>query len=484
MRCNKCSKLVPDNANVCPYCNAEVNTDLNSEVNFGKIEDTDYHKKYDLKVFIGEPGKRKFVFGAGIIFVFFIIALVVFVAMLFKNKNEADYLIFTKTLRGLTDIIEDNTIGTNTSKSGKYTMQLTVNGESWAFDGLYAYDIKTRIASLTGNMKDPKEAIGGVIVDDKDLEFRAYLRDNNLYFQSDEIYGAEDIYFLLNDTTGLLSTKNYDLYSLISGSSDALESTLKNMSYKTTEETIVHLGKSLTLTKRTLVLDNKNKLKFITDLLNNLIDDVNFINEYARIKNKKSDEIIKMLENYITTSEYKYSADTTSEDSIAIYFDKKRVYRIEFLIDGEEKKRYQIDVGNTKFYLEYFVNDENVYIFTLATTQKTIGDLTEKNYIVTFDRDNLVTDIIIRLEEDKNPIVKKQDITNFKDIKDFTDEDYARVKNNVSYYWKNTQFVDEIRHYYKEKCVLGMQCVCENELTCSCDYNGTIITCPKELVTN
>lgn len=487
MKCNNCNKFIPDVSTVCPYCNNPV--DPNSKPNiidFGDLDNVNLNEdKFDIKVYIKEPKNKKIVGGAIALIVFVIIIFIALIMSLFTNKSGPDYKVFTDVVSELTTFLEDNYIGTKTSSSGKYRLTAKINNQDVGFTGNYAYDVKNRLISLNGVMKDPKEATGEVLIDTRDFEFNLYLKDNNLYFQSNEIYDNPYILLPIDDETGLLTTKNYDIYSLVIGSSDALIQTLKVMPYENTQESITYLGQEVKTTKKSLVLDNKNKIKFISTFLNNLIDDSNFINEVARVRDKKSEEIIKTLENYITTSEYKYSGESSDVITFSIYYQGSKIYRMEAINKEDNKEtKYQLDVGETKYYLEYFKDSENVYSATLAVTKKELENLIEKNYDITFDKEGLVSDISIFVEEDRQPNVKKQEITDYKSIKDFTDDDYFKVKSNASYYLENIKFIDDIREYYKEKCTPDLKCVCnEGEDTCNCTYNDRIIKCPRNFVT-
>lgn len=485
MKCNNCNKFIPDVSTVCPYCQNPV--DPNSKpatIDFGDINNVDLNEdKFDIKVYIKEPKNKKIVMGAIGLIVFVIIIFIALIMSLFTNKSGPDYKMFTDVVSTFSTFLEDNYITTKTSSSGKYRLTAKINNQDVGFNGNYAYDVKNKLLSLTGVMRDPKEATGEVLIDTRDFEFNLYLKDNNLYFQSKEIYDNPYILFPIEDSTGLLTTKNYDMYSLVIGSSDALINTLKVMNYETSQEDITYLGKNIKANKKSLVLDNKNKIKFIKTLLNNLIEDSNFINEVARVRDKKSEEIIQTLENYITTSEYKYSGISDDLITVSIYYRGTKIYRIEFVDKKEKQTKYRLDVGETKYYLEYFEDDKNIYSATLAVTKKELDNLIEKNYDITFDKDGLVSDISIFIEEDKQPSVKKQEITEYKNIKEFSDEDYFKVSSNASYYLSNIKFIDDIREHYKEKCTLGLKCVCdEGEDTCNCTYNDKIIKCPKNLV--
>lgn len=485
MKCYNCNKFIPDVSSVCPYCNTPVDlTKKPQVVDFGDINNTQYTSdKFDIKVYIKEPRNRKVVVGA--IALIFVVVLVfsALILSMFTKKGEPDYKIFTRVVDGVSEFLEDNFVGSRYSASGNYRLTLKVNDESVAFDGKYGYDVKNKIINLTGNMRDPKEQTGEVLIDTKDLVFNAYMKDNNVYFQSDQIYGSEYLYFPIEDEIGLLKAKNYDIYSLVIGVFDALSVSLKDMNYVTSSEKITYLGKDTNTTKRSLVLDNANKLKFYKAFLTELKEDVNFVNELARIRNKKDTDIIKTLDNYITTCEYKYSAESNNKTTISIYFSKKKVYRIEFLIDEDTHERYVFDIGETKYYLDYFKDDKNVYSLTYASKIKELESLTEKTYDITLDTENYVSDINIYLEEDKQAKVKKQDIENFKNVKEFVLDDYNRIKTNAGYYLKDVSFIDNISEYYKEKCTPDLNCVCQaGEDICNCTYQDKIIKCPVSKV--
>lgn len=484
MKCYNCNKFIPDVSEVCPYCNTPVDLSKKPQVvDFGDIDNTSYNSdKFDIKVYIKEPKNRKIVIGAVALIIFVVVIFIALIASMFTNKSEPDYKVFTRVVDGVSEFLEDNFVGSRYSASGKYRLTLKVNDDSVAFDGNYGYDVKNKIIALTGSMRDPKEQTGDVLIDTKDLVFNAYMKDNNVYFQSDEIYGSDYLYFPIEDEIGLLKTKNYDIYSLVIGTTDAIGVALKDMSYVNEKASITYLGKDINVNKRSLVLDNANKLKFLKSFLTELKDDVNFVNELARIRDKKETEIVKTLENYITTSEYKYSSESSDKTTISIYFSKKRIYRIEINIDEDKNGKYVFDIGETKYYLDYFEGDKNVYTMTFASKVKELESLTEKTYDITLDTEKYVTDINIYLEEEKQSRVKKQDIENIKNVKEFTVEDYNKIKTNANYYLKDVSFIDEIQEYYREKCTPDLNCVCNSGDVCSCTYKDRIISCPVSKV--
>ena len=188
MKCFNCNKFIPDVSEVCPYCNNSVDSNKENVIDFGNIDNTSYNSgKFDIKVYIKEPKNRKVVFGALALIVLVIIIFISLVASMFFKSSEPDYKVFTRVVAGISEYLEENYIGSKYSSSGKYRLTLKVNNDSVAFDGNYGYDVKNKIVNLTGSMRDPKEQTGEVLIDTKDLVFNAYMKDNNIYFQSNQI---------------------------------------------------------------------------------------------------------------------------------------------------------------------------------------------------------------------------------------------------------------------------------------------------------
>lgn len=484
MRCNNCNSTIPEVSTTCPYCKKVVDPNAKPIVDFGDINNTDYDEKFDIKVYIKEPKNKKTVLmAAGVV----LLVLIIFIALImsmFIGKKEPSYKMFNEVVDTFVEYLEENYLGSNSTSTGEYKLSVTVNGKENSFNGTYAYDIKNKILSLSGVMKDPREASGGIILETLDFDFNTYLKEDEFYFQSNQLYGESYIYFPIEDESGFLATKNYSLDSIVSGLQDALNYTLEDMTYETEATKINYRGKETNVKKKYIVLDNKNKIKFITSFYDNLIDDTNFINELARIKEKKTDEIIKTLENYKTTAEYKYSGESSNKTLLSIYYSGSNIYRLEIdASEDETKDLYRLDIGDTKYYFDYYKDNKNVYSATLSVTTKEIQNIVAKTYDITFDSDEYVIDIELYLEIDESGKVKKQDVTNNKNIKEFTEDDYSKIKVNAQSYVSDITFIDKIREKFKEKCSPSLNCICGDEDTCNCTYEGKIITCPRNLVT-
>lgn len=362
--------------------------------------------------------------------------------------------------------------------SGKYDLEIKVNDDQTKFVGRYAFDMKNRIVSLDGEMKDPREASGGVLLETNNLFFDLYLKNNNLYIDSSELFN-EVLYLPIQDQTGLLKVKNYNLDALVDGVYDATIESLKVMSYKDEKTSITYLGKSTNVTKRSFVLDNEGKILFLTTFYNTLIDNSNFVNEYARIKEVKSDEIRRTLANYITNAEYKYGGNSDKETTVSVYFTFNKTVRLEINAKEDTKTKTTIDIGENKYYYDYEENNKNVYSGSIGISEKHINETIIKTYDITFDSDERVIDATLELTLDEKASLKKKEYDKFKNIQEFSDQDYTDLKNNLSIY-VNENIVDELSKYFSKKCTTELKCACnDGEDTCTCEYNNSIIVCPR-----
>ena len=489
MRCNNCQKIIPEVSLTCPYCKQMVDPSK-PVVEFGDLNNTDYDDKFEIKSFmnVDEPTKKKakktfLLVGAGIIFLLFGLSIVVYMIANIAKGTPSSTL-YATTTNTLFEYLLDNYTDSESLKSGTYNLQIKVNEDAYEFNGKYGLDVNNKIISLDAKMEDPRKEEGAIIIDSNLLNMDIYLRENHLYLLSEKLYNNEEyIYFPINDETGLLKTKRYDLSSLITGVQDAVAGILEKMPYSVSEETIIHRGEEVTLEKHTLLLDNANKKDLYVGFLTLLLDDTNFINEFARIEETNNEEIERILQNYITTIEYKYSGASSDKTYVSIYYKGGKVYRIEFDVQEEDKFVIQLDIGDTKYYFNYLVGDEVKYSGTLVATREEKMDLLIKKYEITFDSDKYLVDVRMNFKQSSDPSVKKKEITKFKKIKDFTDTDFDKLEKNLENYFYDASWVKDLDEIFKEKCNPELTCQCEvGAEKCSCSYRGTIIQCPVDMV--
>lgn len=473
MKCDKCGKIVPSSYDVCPYCG---NTIDRTKKELPKVEEnmSDINKKFDLISFIKEPTNRKYVImGACFIIVIFII-LILLIMSLFGGK-KADYREITNDfVSNISEYIIDNYTGNNSKKSGKYELEIIKNKSPYLFSGSYQLDTKNKIFNLENLMEDPNKKSGGVIAEFKELPFNIYLNGDEFYLES-SIINELPIYFPFDDLTGLLSTKNYEITAFIYGYEDAILEGLKQVYFSSSKEEIDFLGEKKKFNKGIIHLDNETIVKFSDAYYQTLIDDLNFVNEYARIKNRKSNEIVEMLNNYMTTNEYKYGGGSIDDISICIYTDGSEIKRIEYI---NNDIKYQLDFGDLKYYFYKYDKNNKVMEITFSELIKETIDTTNRTWNINYNTKEQNIEITLKLFEDLTPNVKKKVFDNYKSIRDFSDEDVLKLKNILSYYINNVNWVDNFKAFFNNKCNPDLICNCpDNEDVCQCNYNGDIIKC-------
>lgn len=500
MKCMKCNKNIPDVSTTCPFCDHPVGVYVSEEekikereeklatIDFGSINSADYdeNNKLDIKTYIKEPKNKKVVIGGIAAILLVIVIFVALIMSMFSSGTDSPYRLFNETMTEFFDFYIENYTGSASTKSGTYKLDVSINNKKTGLSGSYSFDTKNRVANLTGTMRDPREQNGGIILDYHDFNFIANLSNTNLYFQSKELFDENVIYFPIDDQTGLLSAKSYDLSSILTGIEEALTEALKASEYTNSSENITYLGEQKKMDCRTLTLDNMGKKKFLTAYYQTLKEDTNYINEVARLKESKTEDIIQDIENKLTELEYKYSGESSDKTVLKIYYSGQKIYRLSVEIEDKEKSnmRIQLDVGETKYYLDIFEDNKNVLSSTLVVTTKERDDIIKKTCEITFDMDNFVMDMTLDVEREKRSSVKKTTYDQSKSIRDFTAIDYQNLKNNLRVYMSNVEWVDKLPEIFKNKCSPSLICRCEDgEDVCNCTYNDSIIKCPKAEVT-
>ncbi len=499
MKCIKCDKNIPDVSTVCPFCNHPVGVYISEQdkekeekeelatINLGNINSSDYdeNNKLDIKAYIKEPKNKKVVLGGVAVIILVIAIFGILIASMFSSGSSDPYRLFNDTMTDFFDFYIENYTGSEATKSGSYKLDLNINNKRNGFSGTYSFDTKNRIANLTGTMSDPREQNGGIILDYRNFNFVANLVNANLYFQSKEIFNNDVIYFPINDETGLLRAKSYDLASILTGIEEALTESLKASEYTNSEENITYLGEQIKVDYRMLTLDNSGKKRFLKKYYETLKEDTNYINEMAHLKEIKTEDVIKSLDTKLTELDYKYSGESENKTILKIYYRGTKIYRLSLELHEENIPNYriQLDVGETKYYFDVFEDNKNIISSTLVVTTKEKEDIIKKTYEITFDMDELVMDMTLDVEREKRATVKKVTYEKAKNIRDFTAIDYRNLKTNLHFYTNNVAWVDKLPEMFKNKCNPSLVCRCEDdEDVCNCTYNDSIIKCPKDEV--
>jgi hypothetical protein len=491
MKCSTCGKEIPENSTVCPFCYSAVNTTpslasinttyqdtSNDELNFGDLNNTNYDESNDLKTYFKEPKTRKK------LLIPIICVLCGFVAFflilnLFKAPKIAEYKYYTNVVDKVFEYISENYTSANAKNSGSYKLVYSINDESTEFKGKYQMDLSKKLFDITADLKDPEQETGGVIVGNQTLSFELFGKNNELYLVSDYLFETP-ILFPYEDETGLLTTKQYSLDALVGGIHDAINTSLKKMVYKTDKKATLNIkGKDTKVNKISLTLDYTAKKAFISTFYETLIDDSNFTNEYAKLINKKVADVEKILDGYKTTYEYKYSTNDGKTSYINIYYKGKTVYQIEVIND---ENKYVIELDTNKISVTNNKDGRIVTTLNINRLDTTMNDVLTRTYNIEYKTDDINANFNIELTKDTNPQVKAKEFENFKSIRNFTEEDMTKFKNNIKVYTEDVSWVDTVKDIFGTKCSPELTCSCGDEDTCECTYNNTIITCPKEVV--
>ena len=482
MKCVNCKQTIPETSKVCPYCKNDPSIEVVSVTDFGAINDNIYanDEKFDIKAYVREPKNRKVVFmSVGLILVVILVFSLLLLSV-FRPKKDLSYKYFTGVVDTLEEYIMDNFFLSST-KGGEYSLELDLSDYKTKFEGSYSFDLKSRNIYLDGHMRDPKEDEGQIVFENKEFTYTLYGELNNIYFKSKEFYNDEFILFPIEDNLGFLKTKKYEMNSIMDGVRDAINEGLKVVNYTKGSEEINYRGDNIRTDVLEFNFNNQNMRLFFQKFYENLLDNSNFINEFARINSSLESEIRETLENYKKTMEYKYNTDNETVNKLALYYSGKKIYRLN--IDYNDKK-YVIDIGDTKYYFKYYESDELKANFELTIVKKQVQDVINETYEVTYKINDKTGIITLKLITKEKGSLTNIEIEQSKSVRDFTDEDIVKIKENMSYYKEDIgTIIQKLFDSYDYKCKPTLECVCDDSKEkCSCMYNGEMITCKYDEV--
>ncbi|MBR6073611.1 MAG: hypothetical protein IKP76_04760 [Bacilli bacterium] len=507
MKCRTCGKEIPETSQVCPFCYATVvkeevqpapvvNTDnlnntsnlttintnvindgtsSNSELNFGDLNNTSLDSN---TIQIGERKNKKLPLGIIIIAsVVLFVGLFVFALVMLNKPKVYEYQYYTGVVDKIYNYLDENILDSNASNNGTYKIYYTVQGTTKEFKGEYKFDVNKRLLGINGKEKNPEEEKGGVVIGElPTTEFEFALKNNNLYFKSDDIYSSA-ILLPYEDDIGLLVTKQYEADILLSGVKDAVNASLKKMEYVTTKNVTFEDYGDKTVDKITLTIDYKAKATFLSTFYETLLNDSNFISEYAKIKNRDEEDIERIFKNYKLTYEHKYSLDDGSLSYVNLYHKGKEVVRIE-AIDEKENNKLQVDFKNNNLKIKKFEKGDLIESYNITRYDQTMNEKLTRNYNIDYQINGEDYNINIQLDKNENTNnIKVNEIDNAKSIREFNQAELNTLKTNLKPYFNKIDWVDDLQKIFGTKCTKDLKCVCDNT-KCTCELNDRIIECP------
>ena len=133
------------------------------------------------------------------------------------------------------------------------------------------------------------------------------------------------MYYELPDKEGFLTASKLNVKSLTNGVYDTFAEILKNQNYDTSKETIEIGNNKVKTYKISYKFDKDTKLKIIKNSVKIIKEDSSFLNEYSKMSGKTKDEIIKMIEAYETTLNYKVKNSKAEPSYLNVYVTSKDV---------------------------------------------------------------------------------------------------------------------------------------------------------------
>ena len=192
-----------------------------------------------------------------------------------------------------------------------------------------------------------------------------------------------------------------------------------------------------------------------------------------------NENALKCGENYKKTMEYKYNTDNETVNKLALYYSGKKIYRISLKYN---EHMFNFDIGDTKYYFKYYKDGEEKLSFDFTSVSRQVQNITNKTIEVNYNYGEKSGVITLKLMANEKPKLKKADVETYKSVDELTDEEINQIGDNMSYYKEDIKdTIVKLFSFFDKRCNENLECVCDNgNKTCSCAYNGGMITCKYE----
>ena len=111
-----------------------------------------------------------------------------------------------------------------------------------------------------------------------------------------------------------------------------------------------------------------------------------------------------------------------------------------------------------------------------------MNDILTRTYMFEFAIEDKPITINLELTKQNNPTVKVKDVGEAKSIREFTEEQLAGLKKQVSIYTKNLDWIDNLPKVFGSSCSKDLSCVCNTDDICACNIGTSIIKCPRSVI--
>lgn len=470
MKCSVCGKEIPVTSQVCPFCYSPVNqakhddenievlgeqdenlTNLgtvsgfdyqsnNNELNFGDLTNTSYDSNSDSLTAIYKENKKKKALIIPIIVVVFIFIGVLIFMFVLKGPTVPEYKYFTTIVDNAFEYIDDTFLSSKIKRNGTYKLYYIYDEEKNELNGKLQLDVSKKVLNISGEVEKTDQPTS-IIVSDLTTNYEVNANGNDLYINVPAIFN-QTLHMELPDSMGLLKNKQYDVTIVAEGIHDALNEALQSLQYKQYKNISTEVnGVKKNTNKIELMLDNPAKKKFISVFYTSIIDNQNFVHEFAKIKNVTNEQMKKEITQTMIDYETKYAYESDYYTVINFYYMKNDMYGFEIDMTNDNGNKYFVEYVKGKLVITKYENDsKSVVTITHQTDEKDGYDVDIYSLETMIDDKKLLVNFEFTDGNQEN--IKAKEITSSKNTNELTQEELTQIKNNFGKFTKYTDVID------------------------------------------
>ena len=503
MECKSCGKEIPSTAQVCPFCLAPIETKKDDEevetldesinidsnlttissldynrssndLNFGDLTNTSYADKKDTLVIEEKKKKKKRSKLPLLIILIILLAIPIAYLIMNLNKKVDGSKYYISFVDDVFDYIDNKLL--SSEYKGTYRLYYKLGEAENNFSGSLQLNTNNKQLYMTGEIRitDPST---GLVTDNSGVGFNLHADGSNIYFNAPTIM---DYTLLLpyDDLTNFMNQIPIDASNVSKSLHKAINAGLKDMNYSYEKNVQYEVdGTNKKVNKIVLKLDNPTKKKFIATFYTTLINEEDFQKEFSKINNIELNDVKKVLQEKMTSTEQKYAYDSERVTYINYYYDDNNSYGFEVDMTKDAGNKYFISYENHKFnIIKYSDNNET---FNLIITRKE----DETNKVIYSIEGNLNDEKLnakMEITKNDNTNIVINEPTNIKNIRNLNTNDLATIKLKLQTYIKHTDWLDKLPKIFSISCKRkDLKCDCTRK-TCNCTDGTYTTVCSKD----
>ena len=292
----------------------------------------------------------------------------------------------------------------------------------FTYDVAYQIDFKNKLFDLNLDTKFEKEDTFNLNLYAEDETENILLKGVYDKYITSENNDFEDLYHI--------GDKNIDYEVILNGFKEALLDAIDDLEFEKKKETLKIDGVNYKTTKNYFELDDEDYIDFYVEIIDNLLDDKEFMKAYKAYEGSHAREELEALRNEIKDTEYEGNKFSAAFYTIGAKKEVKKIVIDKTLYDALTIVEFT-NLGDNKTKFEYTTN-QGVFTATLNNGVKVDGNKMKGKLEIKFNVEDYISGTIkLDIDSTFGGKFKKVDVSNNILDEKLTKKDEKKIDKNI-----------------------------------------------------